>query len=102
MPCIRPCSLIISLTVFQKDIAHQHCKGENQKKAGQYIIEFSPPPVGGGKNSKVLEAGKKFKGKGKKKEGGRKKKERKEGGKEGKKEERKKKKGKKGACEAQP
>ena len=31
-------------------------------KAGLYIIEFSPPPVGGGKKSKGLEVGKKIKG----------------------------------------
>ena len=34
--------------------------------SGMYIIEYSSPPVGGGMNSKVLEAGKEFKGAGKK------------------------------------
>ena len=36
------------------------------KITGMYIIEYSLPPVGGGMNSKVLEAGKEFKGAGKK------------------------------------
>ena len=52
---------------------------------GLYIIEF--PPVGGGINSKVLEAGRNSKGKGRKKKG----EEKKEEGKEG--EKRRKKKG---------
>ena len=32
------------------------------KQSGLYILEFSPPPVGGGKKSKGLEMGKEING----------------------------------------
>ena len=40
-----------------------------QKKSGLYILEFPPPPVGGGKKSKGLEMGKEMKGGKKRKKG---------------------------------
>ena len=53
--------------------------------SGVYIIEYSPPPVGGGMKSKVLEVGKKIKGEGKKKGKKRKKRKGKKKGEKGKK-----------------